>query len=52
MSGVKTQSLTLGLLLKLPNSRLEEVSGILGVVVISVDIEKNTKCEGSLLVHY
>ena len=31
---------------------MEEVSGILGVVVISVDIEKNTKCEGSSLVHY
>jgi hypothetical protein len=39
------------LLLKLPNSRVGEVSGILGVVVISADIEKNTKCEGSLLEH-
>ena len=30
---------------------MEEVSGIAGVVVISVDICKNTKGEGSLLVH-
>ena len=46
---VKSWSLTSGLLLILINSRLGEVSGILGVVVISADIEKNTKGKGSLL---
>jgi len=48
---VKSRSLTPGLLLKLTDSRLGEASGILGVVVISADIEKNTKGEGSLLEH-
>ncbi len=31
------------------NLRLGEASGILGVVVISADIEKNTKGEGNVL---
>jgi hypothetical protein len=48
---VKFLGLTQGLLSILINLRLEEASGILGVVVISADIEKNTKGEGSLLVH-
>ena len=48
---VKFWSLTSELPPKLSNLRLGEASGILGVVVISADIEKNTKGEGSLLVH-
>ena len=48
---VKSWGSTSGLPLILPSLRMEEVSGILGVVVISADIEKNTKGEGSLLVH-
>ena len=35
---------------KLINLRAEEVDGIAGVVVKCVNIGKNTKCEGSLLV--
>ena len=48
---VKSWSLTSGLLLILENLRLGEASGILGVVVISADIERNTKGEGSMLEH-
>ena len=48
---VKSWSLTSGLLSILTNLRLGEASGILGVVVISADIEKNTKGKGSLLEH-
>jgi hypothetical protein len=47
---VKSWGLTSGLLLILENLRLEEASGTIGVVVISADIDRNTKGEGSLLV--
>ena len=46
---VKSFSSTEDLLLILVNSRLEEVSGIAGVGVKSVNIGKNTNCEDSLL---
>ena len=36
---------------KLVNLRVEERSGILGVAVKCVDLERNTDGEGSFLVH-
>ena len=48
---VKSPSSTLGLPSILQHLRLGEVSGTIGVVVISADIDRNTKGEGSLLVH-
>jgi hypothetical protein len=36
---------------KLANLRMEEGSGILGVAVKCVDLERNTDGEGSFLVH-
>ena len=49
---VKSCSSTAELLLKLLRLRLEEESGILGVRVKSVDIERNTSGEGGFLVQY
>ncbi len=46
---VKSWRLTSELLSILINLRLGEAHGILGVVVISADIEKNTKGEGNVL---
>ncbi len=46
---VKPQSSTLVRYPKLANLRQVEASGILYVGVISVDIQRNTKSEGSLL---
>ena len=46
---VKSFSSTEELPLILTNLRLEEASGIAGVGVKSVNIGRNTKCEGSLL---
>ena len=48
-SEVKTQGLTLGLLLKLSDWSAGEVSGIPSVAVKCVDIRKNTSGEGGLL---
>ena len=45
----KFRSLTSELLSILASLRLGEAHGILGVVVISADIEKNTKGEGNVL---
>ena len=49
---VKSFSSTEELPLILTNLRLEEASGIAGVGVKSVNISRNTKCEGSLLGQY
>jgi hypothetical protein len=49
---VKFSGSTGELLLILINSRMGEVSGIAGVGVKSVNIGRNTKCEGSLLEHF
>ena len=46
---VKSRGLTSDLLSKLPILRSGEASGTIGVVVISADIDRNTKGEGSLL---
>ena len=48
-SEVKTQGLTLGLLLKLSDWSAGEVSGIPSVAVKCVDIRRNTSGEGGLL---
>ena len=48
---VKYQGSTLVLLSILLDLRVEEASGIVGVAVKCVDIDKNTNSEGSLLVH-
>ena len=48
---MKARSLTSEACLKLPNLRMEGVSGIAGVAVKCVNISKNTNGEGSLLEH-
>ena len=49
---VKAPSSTGKVPLILINLSMEEASGIAGVGVKSVNISRNTKCEGSLLGHY
>ena len=51
-SDVKSCSLTTELHLKLLLWSVGEVGGILGVGVKSVEIKRNTHCEGDLLEHY
>ena len=50
-SVVKFSGLTGGMQWKLAYLRMEEGSGILGVAVKCVDLERNTDGEGSFLVH-
>ena len=50
-STVKDSGLTGEQQLKLADLRVEERSGILGVAVKCVDLERNTDGEGSFLVH-
>ena len=50
-SVVKFFGLTGEMWLKLAHLRVEERSGILGVAVKCVDLERNTDGEGSFLVH-
>ncbi len=52
MSGVKAYCLTVELHSKLQDSSTGEESGILGVAVKCVDIEKNTGGEGGSLDGY
>ena len=49
---MKSYGSTIELLLKLRGLRLKEESGIPGVRVKSVDIERNTSGEGGFLVQY
>ena len=49
---MKARSLTAELLRKLIELSMEEVGGISGVGVKSVDIGRNTRSEGDLLGHY
>ena len=49
---VKSCGSTIRLLFELANSRMEEVSGISNVGVISVDIRRNTNGVGRILVHF
>ena len=49
---MKSCSLTTELHLKLTIESMGEVGGILGVGVKSVEIKRNTHCEGDLLEHY
>ncbi len=51
-SDVKGCGLTIELHLKLLLLSMGEVGGILGVAVKSVEIKRNTHCEGDLLDHY
>ncbi len=51
-SDVKSRGLTPEVHLKLRGLSMGEVGGILGVGVKSVDIKRNTHCEGGLLDHY
>ena len=51
-SDVKSHGLTVELHWKLSSSRVEEAGGISGVAVECVDIRKNTRGEGGLLVHF
>ena len=48
---VKFFGLTEGMRVKLRDLRMEERSGILGVAVKCVDLERNTNGEGSFLAH-
>ena len=52
MSNVKAQNSTMELRSKLPGWSTGEESGILGVAVKCVDIEKNTGGEGGSLARY
>ena len=49
---VKSWSLTPRLLSILPDSRVVEARGTVGVVVKCVDIDRNTKGEGNVLEHF
>ena len=51
-SRVKSNGSTVELLSKLVTWNMGEVDGIGGVGVKSVDITRNTDCEGDLLEHY
>jgi hypothetical protein len=51
-SGVKDQSLTLGMHPKRDILSMREVGRIHGVAVKCVDIMRNTSGEGGLLAHY
>ncbi len=48
---MKSSGLTIELHLKLLFESMGEVGGILGVGVKSVEIKRNTHCEGDLLEH-
>lgn len=52
MSDVKAHGSTMELHLKLRNSSIGEVCGILGVAVKCVDIKKNTGGESGILDEY